>query len=84
MDHFIKNNPQLPSPCNSSPADQDTQTKLYCFALLALWVMLMLSAVIYQIRTLLTVKTLGLKRKEKETEVKDERDANGTDLKGKP
>jgi hypothetical protein len=74
MEQFLKNNPQLPSPCNISPSEQDTQTKFYCFALLALWVMLMLSAVIYQIRTLLSVKTLGLKKKEQkdaETQTND-------------
>jgi hypothetical protein len=45
---------KLPSPCKESPkSDTDFYTKLYCYGILSLWLMLMLSALIYQIRAIL-------------------------------
>lgn len=49
----VQNVDRLPSPCKDSPtAATDFYTKVYCYGLLSLWIMLMLSALIYQIRTI--------------------------------
>src|SRR5687768_16955144 len=42
----------IPSPCGSPPSEHDDlQQKFYCYALLALWIMLLISAILYQMRT---------------------------------
>lgn len=47
----------LPSPCKEPPtSDSEIHTKLYCYGLLALWIMLMFSAVIYQVRAILKIR----------------------------
>jgi hypothetical protein len=48
----------LPTLCKNSDVDKSFQSQFYCYALLALWIMLMISAILYQIRALLSVKTV--------------------------
>jgi hypothetical protein len=74
MEQILSNNHQFPSLCKGSPSEQDTQTKLYCFALLALWIMLMFSALIYQIRTIWAMKKLKGKGKSIKDDVEAKED----------
>jgi hypothetical protein len=57
MDHaFLKANSQIPSLGNISFSDVNMETKIYCFALIILWAMLMFSLLIYQFNTFTMVK----------------------------
>ena len=61
----------LPSPCKEiKTADGLTLNNAYCVALLALWFMLMLSAILYQLRTVLSLKNIitSIKKEKAERE----------------
>jgi hypothetical protein len=49
MEEVIKNNP-FPSLCNN--LENSITTVIFCFGLLTLWIMLMASAIIYQVRSI--------------------------------
>jgi hypothetical protein len=77
MEQILKSNPQLPSICNISFSEMSLETKIYCYSysytLLALWIMLMLSALMYQIRTLLKVTGFFKIKKDGEIEANEQK-----------
>jgi hypothetical protein len=66
MEEVIKNNP-FPSLCNN--LDNSITTVIFCFGLLTLWIMLMASAIIYQIRSIGKVRKKIRMNKEGKFEV---------------
>ena len=59
MDYYnpAQNAANLPSPCKEAPtSESEIHTKLYCYGLLSLWLMLMFSALIYQIRAIIKIR----------------------------
>jgi hypothetical protein len=79
MEQFLKANVNAPMPalCNMSFSEMTLEQKMYCFAILALWVMLMLSAIMYQIRTMMKVRNAGigiLRKNKKRDDMEEEKD----------
>jgi hypothetical protein len=70
---ILKANSQLPSLCNISFTDMSMETKIYCYALIFLWSMLVFSALIYQIKTFKMFKNGKPKRGEMLTEMEEVR-----------
>jgi hypothetical protein len=64
MDPMVRTaNTQLPSLCNVSFSDMGMETKIYCYALIVLWAMLMFSSLIYQVKTFTMLKQKNKKPK---------------------